>query len=413
MVLNVIKEEALAFQEEIVRMRRELHQIPEVGLNTQMTAGYIAKYLENRAIPWQKNIGGSDCHSVVALIEGKHPGKCAAIRCDIDGLPIEEKTGLSFASNNRCMHACGHDAHIAITLAAAHILNSHREDLYGSVKLIFQPAEEGCFNAPGGAKRMIDDGVLENPHVDAVIGLHVGNIWREPDIKPGDIGIKGGCLMSCMDRFTIVVKGSGGHGAMPETTIDPITISAQIISAVQTIISREISPLTPAVISICEIKSGSAFNIIPDECRITGTIRALSKEMREYLAKRIGTIANSVAEGMRGKIEYDFNWDGPPPVVNDEDLTAYFEKIAVEIIGTKHVKILKNPSMGGDDIAFFLEKIPGTYFFLPTSDMSKVPVIGHHNSEFMLDEKPLWIGTALLSGMVLSWLKKERGHLAL
>ncbi|MEA4871934.1 MAG: M20 family metallopeptidase [Synergistaceae bacterium] len=406
-MLKKIKEEAFLLQEEIVHIRRELHQIPEVGLNTKKTAVYITNFLEDRSIPWEKNIGGSDCHSVVALIEGKYPGKCIAIRCDIDGLPLEEKTGLSFASRNGFMHACGHDAHIAITLAAAHILNSHREDIRGSVKLIFQPAEEGCFNGPGGAKRMLDKGVLEKPHVDAIIGLHVGNIWREPDIKPGDVGIKSGCIMSCMDRFTIVVKGSGGHGAMPETTIDPITISAQIINSIQTIISREVSPLVPAVISICEIKGGSAFNIIPNECHITGTIRALSNEMREYLAKRIGVVANSVAEGMRGKIEYDFNWDGPAPVVNDKEFTSYFKKIAGEVIGTEHVKELKNPSMGGDDIAFFLEKVPGTYFFLPTSDMSKGHVIGHHNPEFILDEKPLWIGTALMSGMIISWLKRE------
>lgn len=409
-MLKKIKEEAFQLQEEIIRIRREFHQIPEVGLSTQKTADHIANYLEERGVSWKKNIGGSDCHSVVANITGKHPGKCIAVRCDIDGLPLEEKTGLSFASNNGSMHACGHDAHIAIALAAANILNLHREDIWGSVKLVFQPAEEGCPNGPGGAKRMIDDGVLENPHVDAVIGLHVGNIWRDPDIIPGDIGVRSGCIMSCMDRFTITAKGAGGHGAMPETAIDPITISAQVVNTVQTIISREISPLIPAVISICEIKGGSAFNIIPNECRMTGTIRALSNEMREYLAKRIGEIANSVAEGMRGKIDYDFNWDGPGPVVNNDEFTSYFKKIAGEIIGAEHVKELRNPSMGGDDIAFFLEKVPGTYFFLPTSDTSKGEVIGHHNPEFFLDEKPLWIGTALMSGMIISWLKREANN---
>lgn len=406
-MLKKIKEEAYQLQEEIIRIRREFHQIPEIGLNTQKTAGHIINYLENMGVPWTKKIGGPDCHSVVATITGKHPGKCIAIRCDIDGLPLEEKTGLSFASNNGSMHACGHDAHIAITLAAAHILNSHRDDICGNIKLIFQPAEEGCINGSGGAKRMIDDGVLENPRVDAIIGLHVGNIWQDKDIIPGDIGVRSGCIMSCMDRFTITVKGVGSHGAMPETAIDPIAISAQIINTVQTIISREISPLTPAVISICEINGGSAFNIIPNECRMTGTIRALSNEMRRYLAKRIGEITNYVAEGMRGKIDYNFNWEGPGPVVNNYEFTSYFKKIAGEIIGTEHVKELKNPSMGGDDIAFFLEKVPGTYFFLPTSDMSKGQIIGHHNPEFSLDEKPLWIGTALIAGMIISWLKRE------
>lgn len=406
-MLKKIKEEAIELQGEIVRIRRELHQFPEVGLATIKTSEYIANYMDTENIQWQKNIGGSDCNSVVALIEGNLPGKCVAIRCDIDGLPIAETTGLPFASHNGSMHACGHDAHIAITLAAAHILNSHRDKIHGSVKLIFQPAEEGCLNAAGGAKRMINDGVLENPKVDAVIGLHVGNIWRDPDIKPGDVGIKSGSLMSCMDRFSIIVKGVGSHGAMPEASIDPITISSQIISTIQTIVSREVSPLTPVVISICEIQSGSAFNIIPDECRMTGTVRALSMEMRKYLAERIGVVAKSVAAGMRGNVEYNFNWDGPSPVVNDDEFTSYFEKTAIEMIGIDHVKKLKNPSMGGDDIAFFLEKIPGTYFFLPTSDTSKEPVIAHHNSAFVLDEKPLWIGTALMSGMIISWLNNE------
>ena len=404
-MLKKIKDESCSLQNDIVRMRRELHQIPEVGLATIKTSEYISNYLDSEGIPWQKHIGGSDCYSVVAVINGERPGKCIAVRCDIDGLPIKETTGLPFASANGCMHACGHDAHIAITLAAAHILNSHRDEIQGSVKIIFQPAEEGCPDACGGAKRMIEDGVMENPKVDAVIGLHVGNIWRDPDIRPGDIGVKSGCMMSCMDRFTINVKGVGSHGAMPEASVDPILISAQIINVIQTIISREISPAEAAVISVCEIHAGNAFNIIPEECCITGTIRALSNEMRKYLSERIGILASAVASGMRGSVEYKFDSEGPAPVINDSELTEYFKQTAIEIIGKEHVKELHKPSMGGDDIAFFLEKVPGTYFFLSTSDMSEGPVISHHNPSFVIEEKSLWAGTALISGMAISWLK--------
>lgn len=399
-----IKQEAQALQEKIVSWRRDLHQIPEPELNTIETSKYICSCLDEMGIPYKTKVGGADCYSVVALIEGKKPGKCFAVRCDIDGLPMVEDTGLPFASKNGNMHACGHDAHAAMGIGTAKILNDHRDELCGSVKIIFQPAEEGCKSGPGGAKRMLDDGVLDKPKVDALIGLHAGYIWNS--VAPGDIGFRYTTCMACMDRFSIIVKGKGSHGAMPEGSIDPITISAQIISALQTIVSREVDPQTPSIISICEIHGGSAFNIIPGEVKIQGTIRALTNDLRKYLAERIEKVARNVAEGMRGTIEYNFNWDGPAPVVNDETFTREFEKVAGEILGSEHVKEMPRPSMGGEDIAFFLEKVPGTFFFLPTYNPASV--FPHHNSKFLLDETYLWIGPAAMSAMAIHWLENHK-----
>lgn len=401
-----IKKEAQDLMPTTIKWRRHLHQIPELGINTVETAKYICACLDEMGIPYKTHVGGPDCHSVVALIEGPKPGKCFALRTDIDGLPMVEETGLDFAAKNGNMHACGHDAHAAIGLSAAKLLKTHQNEIHGSVKLIFQPAEEGCPEGPGGAKRMLDDGVLQNPTVDAMMGLHVGTIFRH-SVVPGEIGLRYSTFMSCMDRFSLIIKGRGTHGAMPEGGIDPVPIAAQVVSALQTIVSREVDPQTPAVISICEISGGSAFNIIPGEVRLQGTIRAFNNDLRKYLAERIGAVAQGVATSMRGAVEYDFNWDGPGPVINNEALTREFEEVAQHLVGPEHVREMARPSMGGEDIAFFFEKVPGTYFFLPCYDNSLETVYAHHNTHFCMDERYFWIGSASLAAMALQWLEKH------
>ena len=401
-----IRKEAQDMMETTVAWRRELHQIPEVGIGTVETAKYICKQLDEMGVSYKTHVGGPDCHSVVALIEGSAPGKCFAVRCDIDGLPMEEETGLPYAAKNGNMHACGHDLHTAIGLSTARLLAAHRHELRGSVKIIFQPAEEGCPQGPGGAKRMLDDGVLENPAVDALIGMHAGTIFRH-SVAPGEIGLRYTTFMSCMDRFNLVVKGKGTHGAMPEGGVDPVPIAAQIVTALQTIVSREVDPQTPAVISICSIHGGSAFNIIPGEVSLEGTIRGFSGDLRKYLARRIGEVAQSVAQGMRGSVEYDFNWDGPGPVVNDESFTREFEEVAGRIVGPEHVREMERPSMGGEDVAFLMEKVPGTYFFLPTYDPKAEVIYAHHNTRVVFDDSYLWIGSAAMAAMALHWLEKH------
>jgi amidohydrolase len=408
--LDVFKKRALEISGDITAWRRGLHQIPETGIHTPNTQAFICAELDKMEIPYRKDVGNDGCTGVVALIEGNNPGsgKVFAIRADCDGLPIAEETGLPFASANGNMHACGHDAHSAIALGTAkiikQIIKENADKLEGRVKILFQPGEEGNPVGPGGAKRMLDDGALENPHADVIAGLHVGKLGG--GLALGAFGFRKDSLMACMDRFEIVVKGVGSHGSTPQNSIDPIMIAAQIISTLQTIVSREFSPLVPVVISFGSIHAGSAFNIIPSECKMSGTIRALKNDIRETLAKRIGEIAKSVAEGMRGSVEYDFNWDGPPPVVNDPEVAAEFQKVAERLFAGEVVEMAE-PNMGGEDMAFFLGAVPGVFFFLNTCDSEKHKYY-HHNSRFDIDESVLWKGSAVMSAMAFQWLSDHK-----
>lgn len=403
-MLEKVKKEAQALQGSLVEWRRALHRIPETGVDTPLSEAYLCGELDKLGIPYRKGVGR---HGIVGLIEGRKPGKVFALRADFDALAIVEDTGLPFASTNGCMHACGHDAHAAMLLGAAKILKENTDILNGSVKLIFQPGEEGCPDGPGGAKRMLDDGAFENPKPDAVAGLHIGTLWRQEGMNLGDVMVHYGGMMSCMDRFNILVKGKGAHGAQPNNSIDPVTIAAQIVTTLQTIVSREIDPLEAGIVSICRFHAGSAFNIIPNECLLEGTVRALSNDMRKYLATRIEAIAKSVAEGMRGSVEFYYNWDGPVPVVNNPQVTQEFRDMAGELFGSDHVKELKRPTMVGEDVAFFLERAPGTFFFLNSCNPAKKADVAHHNPKFDVDEDVFWIGTAAMAGMALTWLKNH------
>lgn len=398
-----IKEQAKRMQPEVVAWRRALHQIPETGIHTPQTQEFICAELDKMGVPYRRDVGKNGCTGVVALIEGGKPGKVFAIRADCDGLAIVEETGLPFASDNGNMHACGHDAHSAIGLACAKLLKQNAGALEGAVKVIFQPGEEGNPEGPGGAKRMVEDGALENPKVDVLIGLHVGMLG---DAKNGEFSFSKGSLMACMDRFDITVRGVGSHGSTPQFSVDPIMIAAEIVSTLQTIVSREIPPLTPAVISFGSIHAGSAFNIIPHECKLSGTIRALNNDLRKYLADRIGVITKSVAEGMRGSVEYHFSWDGPPPVVNNIKVAEEFRKVA-ESVFPGEVHEMRGPIMGGEDVAFFLEEVPGNFFFLRTCDPVKHKYY-QHNSKFDIDEDPLWKGVAVMSAMAFQWLSDHK-----
>jgi len=395
-------ESAKKLHEKIVQWRRDLHQIPETGVNTPRTEAYVCAELDKMGIPYRNGLGG---HGVAALLEGKNRKTVFAVRADMDGLPIKEETGLPFASTNGCMHACGHDAHAAMGLAAARLLSEVKEQLEGSVLFIFQPGEEGCPDGPGGARRMLDDGAFDDPVPTAMVGLHTGCIWK--DFIPGEIGYRAGGIMACMDRFEILVKGKGSHGAYPHGSVDTISIAGQLISELQTIVSREMDPLEPAVVSLGEIHAGSAFNIIPGECRITGTVRALNQKTREFLARRIEEVASGVASSMRGSIEFKYGWEGPAPVVNDPAMTEELKLAAAKIVGQEKVREISRPSMGGEDIAFFLEKAPGTFFFLPGCSEAKGQTWPHHNSRFDIDEDVLWIGPAVMATMAFDWLKKQ------
>lgn len=381
-------------QEQLVSWRRDLHQIPEVGLELPKTAAFVAEKLSEMDIEYQRNIGGS---GIVGLIKGKEKGNTIALRADMDALAIVEETGLTFASTNGNMHACGHDAHTAMLLGAAKILNENKTYLNGNIKLIFQAGEEG----PGGAKLMIDEGAFENPKVDAVLGQHIGTIFTEVDT--GQVGISYGNLMASMDKFEIIIIGKGCHGAMPDKGVDPVVISTIIINALQTIVSREIKPTDPAVISIGQINAGSAYNIIPDSVNIVGTVRAISQSVRENISYRMEEIVSCITKSMRGDYKFIYTF-GYPPLVNDAEFTKGFVKTAEKIVCKHNIVEITKPSMVGEDMAYYLEKVPGTFFILGGGNKEKGIVAPHHSSKFDIDEDVLWKGAALLAQGAIDWL---------
>ncbi len=389
-----LKDQVMAYEQQIIQWRRDLHQIPEVGLHLPKTAAYVAEELKKLGITCKNNVGGS---GIVALIEGEAKGKTIALRADMDALAIREETDLEYVSTNDNMHACGHDAHTAMLLGAAKVLKDNRHLLKGNVKLLFQAAEEG----PGGAKPMLEEGAFENPKVDAVLGLHTGAVGG--DIKNGQVGVCFGKMMASMDRFVVKVKGKGCHGAYPEKGVDPIVIAAQIIVSLQSLVSREVQATEPAVVTVGKIHGGTAFNIIPDEVEFEGTVRSTDHHVREWLAKRIGELTQSIAQGMRGQVEYDFYY-GYPPLVNDPDFTREFILSVKKVVEEENIMEVKIPVMGGEDMAYFLEQVPGTYFFLGSIMKLDGVQHPHHNSRFMLDESVFATGTALLAQGAIDWL---------
>ncbi len=338
-----------------------------------------------------------DGNAIVGIIKGGQAGKTIALRADMDALPIKEETGLPFAAVNGCMHACGHDAHASILLGAAKILNANKEKLKGNVKLLFQPGEE----YPGGALPMIEEGAMENPRVDAVMGLHVGTIYK--DMEKGKIGVSYGPMMASMDRIFIRIKGKGAHGAYPELSVDPISIAAELISTLQRIISREKKAIDPAVLSICRIQGGFNQNIIPDVVELEGTVRTVNNETRQLIAKRIDEITKGITCAMRAdyELQYDFKY---PPLINSEDFTRFFVEAAKKIIPEEDIFEMKYPVMGGEDMAYFLEKAPGTFFFLNNPKEVGGVVYPHHNPKFDIDESILYKGAALFVQGVVDFL---------
>lgn len=394
-----IKNKAKELSESIVEWRRHFHKYPETGRKLPKTADYIEKNLRNMGIEAESGIGES---GVCGIIRGKgEQKKCLAIRADMDALALKEKNKLDYSSRHEGkMHACGHDAHMAMALGAASLLQDMREELKGDVKLVFQPAEE----IVEGAKAMIEDGIMESPPaIDAIIGAHIGNLWG---LESGEIGYRKGALMAAADRIEIEIRGKGGHGGMPHKTVDAICVGAELISSLQNIVSRNISPVDAVVISIGEFESGSAHNIIAEEARLTGTVRSLSEATRERLPELIENKVASVCKS--AEAEYSFEYHHGCPVLNNHtEFTDYFVEIAREIAGTDKVKEITSPTMAGEDMSYFLQKVPGTFFGLGTSDPDKGTDYPHHSPFFNVDEDVLWLGSALFSTAAYIWLKNN------
>ncbi len=372
-----------SFGEKMVVLRRDIHREPELQFDTEKTAEKVISALDG--LPLEIETGVAE-NGIVATLEGGGDGPTVGLRADMDALPILEETGLPFASEvEGKMHACGHDGHTAMLVGAAHALSERRDSLRGTVKFFFQPAEEGG----GGGKVMVDEGAADG--VGSVFALH---LW--PGLPFGTVATKAGPIMAAADAFEMEVRGTGGHGAMPHLAADAVVISAHVVTALQTVVSREVDPVEPAVLTVGEIGAGTAFNIIPETARIGGTVRTLNRELREKMPERIEAMARGVARGMRGDADLDYRFSYPV-TNNDEKAAKQALTTAGSLFGKESVLELPNPSMGAEDFSYFLEKIPGAFVWLGVGE----DVSGLHTPQFAFDEGILPRGAALLTALAL------------
>lgn len=380
----------------VIADRRYLHTIPELGLELHKTAAYVTERL--RAIGVEDIKTGIAVTGITALVHGTKPSdgpaKVALIRADMDALPILEANDVEYKSTiDGAMHACGHDAHTSMLLAIAQLLVARRDQFSGTVKLLFQPGEEG----PGGAKPMIEQGALENPHVDAVFGMHVGQ-----DTTAGHIKTRSGPAMASADSCVIVIQGKGGHGASPHLAIDPVVVAAQIVNALQTIVSRNVDPIDTAVVTVGMIGAGEASNVIPDTAEMRLTIRAFKPEVRSLLETRIKAITENIAEAFGATVAIDYKL-GYPPTVNDPEMTDFVMSVATEVLGADKVSVAA-PKMGAEDFSYFLEERPGCFFFVGTRNEERGLVWGHHHPRFDIDEEGLVAGIETMTTVVTRYL---------
>jgi len=378
--------EARKIEPEIIETRRQIHRRPELAYKEKATSKLVAEKLRSFGLEVRTGIGGT---GVLGILRGLRKGGVVGLRADMDALPIEEMADVEFRSKEKgVMHACGHDTHVAMLLGTAKLLADHREDLAGIVKFFFQPAEE--HGGRGGAKPMIQEGVMENPKVDFVFGLHIVG-----DVESGVIAFRGGPTMAAPDSFEIRITGRGGHGAYPQHTIDPIYVAAQLIIALQGVSGRMIDPIQPIVISVGSIHSGTKENIIPDQAILHGTIRTLDEFTRKRAKAKVSEVAKGVCRAFGAKAEIEFEKDAYPVMVNDEKVTERAKNIVRKLPGTR-VKLMAL-QLGGEDFSRFLHEAPGTFYFLGTKNPAKGCIYNNHSPRFKVDEDVLKFGTASLA----------------
>jgi len=385
-----ILKRAEGLKQKMIDLRRDFHQYPELGLKEFNTTKKVEGFLKGLSLETKIFVNGT---GVRGYLKGSKPGKTLALRADMDALPIQEETDLPYQSQNKgVMHACGHDAHTAMLLGAAMILSGMKKELKGNVVFIFQPAEE----IGAGAKAMVEEDVLEG--VDRIFGLHVYSI-----LPFGTLGYRPGPLMAAGDFFDVKITGKGGHGGLPHLTVDPVVIAANAINALQTLVSREIDPVESAVISICKLNAGEAYNVIPETATFGGTIRSHKPELRQAIPRRVKEILDGMVSGMRGS--YEFNLMSKfPATINDEEMTAFVVKVAEEVLGVDKLSLLR-PLMGSEDFSFYLQKVPGTLVFLGVENKEKGIIYPQHHPKYDIDEDILPIGTALHVSIALEYLK--------
>ncbi|AFZ33155.1 amidohydrolase [Gloeocapsa sp. PCC 7428] len=405
--LSRIRSDIQALQPQLVAWRRKLHQRPELGFQEHLTAEFVAEKLQQWGIEYQTGIAKT---GIVAVIRGEERGARSeeeaytsvlptvgdkirdsrlpvlAIRADMDALPIQEENDVPYRSqHDGVMHACGHDGHTAIALGTAYYLSQHRDTFSGTVKIIFQPAEEG----PGGAKPMIEAGVLKNPDVDAIIGLHLWN-----NLPLGTVGVRSGALMAAVETFHCTILGKGGHGAMPHQTVDSIVVAAQIVNGLQTIVARNIDPIESAVVTVGKLHAGTALNVIADTANMSGTVRYFNPKFEGYLAQRIEQIIAGICQSHGATYELNYS-QLYPPVINDPGMAEFVRSQAVRVVETPLGIVPECQTMGGEDMSFFLQQVPGCYFFLGAANLSRNLAYPHHHPRFDFDETALGMGVEI------------------
>jgi amidohydrolase len=377
----------------LVALRRDFHRHPELSFQEHRTARVVADRLRAAGLIVREGVGGT---GVVGLLQGAHDGPTVALRADVDGLPLEEARDRPYHSTNPgVMHACGHDGHTAVAVTIAEILAGHRADWRGRVKFIFQPAEETA----GGAERMIAEGVLEAPHVDAVLGMHIWNY-----VPVGHVAVRPGPIFAGADELQATVRGRGGHAAVPQDAVDPVLVAAHLITAWQALISRETGPLESAVLTIGMIQGGTAFNIIPERVELRGTLRAFDADLRERLLGRITAMARDLGAAFGAEVDVSSRLVCPA-VVNDDQMVEVVRAAAVAELGAGAVDETPG-TMGGDDMAEFLAERPGCYFFVGSANPARGLDQPHHNPRFDFDEAALSVATRVLTHATLDLLAR-------
>ncbi|HHY39006.1 MAG TPA: amidohydrolase [Clostridia bacterium] len=398
--------------EELRAIRRDIHMHPELGLEERRTAGIVSSYLESLGIETKTGVAGTgvvgllsgdllrDQTSVTQREESSHTPRVIALRADMDALPIQDKKDVEYSSKvPGKMHACGHDGHVAMLLGAAKLLTSRRNAFSGSVKFLFQPAEEG----PGGALPMIQEGCLEDPDVDAVVGVHI-----HTEMPVGKIGIKFGPCSASADSIRIGIMGRGGHGAMPHRSIDAIVVAAHVILALQAISSREVDPVEPVVLSIGAIHGGYRHNVIADEVNMEGTVRCFDQDLRQQLPDRIKRIVEGVTRAYRAQYEFTYDF-GYPPLINDDSLTEFAAGSIRALLGDDAVQVMKEPSMGAEDFSYFAREVPGTFLRIGAAKGGNASNHPSHSPLFDFDERAIPIGSAVMAQIALDFLRGISG----
>ncbi len=383
-----IGQDVVRLTDQLIDTRRDFHRHPELSFQEKRTADVVAGRLDS--LGWEVKTGVAET-GVVGLLKGSDSGETVLVRVDIDALPIQEPSDRPYSSVvDGVMHACGHDGHTAIGLAVADLLAKHRNAINGRVKLVFQPAEE----IMSGAIRMIEEGVMKDPDVDRVLSLH---LWS--GLQVGQVVSQGGPIFSSADEIRITVKGKGGHGGMPHLAVDPILIAAQVVTALQSVVSREVPPTQAAVLGFGTINGGTAFNVVSDQVEMTGTVRTLDDSIRKLVLRRAEEISVAVAKGLRGEARFQ-HVRGVPAVLNDESVADLVVQVARPIVGDENVITIAPPQVG-DDATFFLREAPGCYFLIGCANEERGITASHHSPQFDIDEGCLPIATRVLTEATL------------